>query len=213
MLDCWNDEAKRLMDQAAELLALDDIILTDGMIQQLKFHVELIQKWNRIVGLVSKGDVDKLWERHVVDSLSVAAVIKRIGLHEGHLLDIGSGGGFPAIPIKTVIPRLTVTMIERSVDKVGFLRKVLSSLSQSGISVFHGNFPCVGVDFTPQLVTARAVEKPYRLRSPILGLLNSRSTLILQANAPLPQCKNISVHDQWSHGGARRSQLWLVTMD
>ena len=87
-------------------------------------YLSLVREWNDYASLVSKGDLSSLEETHLVDALGLAPVIVRLGQDEGLLLDIGSGGGFPAIPLKIVLPDLQIVMIERCGRKVAFLRNL-----------------------------------------------------------------------------------------
>ncbi|MBM3290076.1 MAG: hypothetical protein FJY92_07990, partial [Candidatus Hydrogenedentes bacterium] len=62
-----------------EYLSQEGIVLGEGSVTLLQRHVDLVREWNRVVGVVSTSEVERLWERQVVDSLSLAAVVNRLG--------------------------------------------------------------------------------------------------------------------------------------
>ena len=101
----------------------------DRQAQQLADYVVLIEKWNRSINLVSRQDTDRLISRHVLDSLS------------GHLLkgkvvvDVGTGAGFPGVPLAIVNPERAFTLCDRMAKRVRFLRVVKSQLQLSNVKL------------------------------------------------------------------------------
>lgn len=90
----------------------------------------MVLKWNKSVSLVSHGDEGRLIEDHVKDSLLGASEAKIT--EDNAVADIGSGNGFPAIPIKILFPRIRITMVESNTRKASFLREVLRELNLKG---------------------------------------------------------------------------------
>ena len=198
-----------------ERLQEDGLVLDATMQRRLSRHLEALRAWQAVASLVSRRDLDDLWTRHVADSLSLAALVRSYAADgRGTLLDIGSGGGFPAIPIKVVVPELHVCLVERSEKKVGFLRKALGSLGLSNASVVHGEFPSAVAGVVAEVMTARAVERPMRL----LGGLSDRiatGTVFLCQNETLAEKLAGMFHveqvlDGWTKSGLRRGGLWVV---
>ncbi len=138
------------------------ISLSDDMVDKFKAYTALLLEWNQRMHLVSKGDArpDRVL-RHFVDSLSV---FKAIDIPKGaKLLDLGSGAGFPGVPIKIVRRDVHLTLVESIRKKTLFLRKLSESLGLEGIKIvnrraeeltdhpdFKGNF---------DLVTAKAAGR------------------------------------------------------
>ncbi len=94
--------------------------------ENLAEYVSELYKWNDRAALLSRKDEVRVVERHVMDSLSLLAF-----LHETEgstLLDIGSGAGFPAIPLKLAAPKLTVAMVESVRKKTLFLNYLIGKL-------------------------------------------------------------------------------------
>jgi len=199
------------MKIAKRLLGKEGIELTEKMDNQLHAYLHLIRDWNSFASLVSQKDLELLEKVHVPDSLSLAPLIRRLGEGPLHLLDIGSGGGFPAIPLKIVLPELEVEMVERGARKVGFIEKVAGSLHLGSVQVVQGNFPEVEVG-CPQVVTARAVEKPGKLLPHLLDLLPVGGIFLCQTVLPQLDARfHVErVLDDWTAGGLRRGDLHVI---
>ncbi|MGD8444228.1 MAG: 16S rRNA (guanine(527)-N(7))-methyltransferase RsmG [Desulfobacterales bacterium] len=95
--------------------------------------VELI-KWNRKINLTTLTDPIEVASNHFLDSLVPSRLIPP---HAAKLLDIGSGGGFPGIPLKVLLPELSVTLIDASRKKVNFLKHVIRTLELENIEALH----------------------------------------------------------------------------
>ena len=206
-------DAKRefLLVQARELLQADGVVLGEEQVAQLERHVALVREWNAIVGVVSTAEVEALWERHVVDCLSLAGVLTRLGISGGYLLDIGSGGGFPAVPLKIALPDMTVTVVERSEKKLGFLRKVFGASGLKGVEFQHGEFSAGMLTRKVDAITARAVEKPEKLLGSIEKAMSPGTVFLSQSGLGLGEGFTVErVDDAWTQSGLRRGSLDIV---
>lgn len=96
-------------------------------IQLNKFHelFSLYRYWNKKINLISQKDIGNLFTRHILHSLSIAKVIKF--LPGSKIADVGSGGGFPGIPLSVLFPESQFTLI----DSIGKKVKVIEEISQS----------------------------------------------------------------------------------
>ena len=97
---------------------------------RLEIYAELLKKWNPKINLVSKTTLEELWERHIEDSLQLMA---HVGSDTEHLVDMGSGGGFPGLVVSIAAteannPKKT-TLIESDQRKCAFMRTVLRETS------------------------------------------------------------------------------------
>ncbi len=177
-------------------------------------HLELLREWNAVASVVSLGDLDRLVENHVADALSLGGVIRRCCGESGWLLDVGSGGGFPVIPLKVLLPGLRVTLVERSLKKVGFLRQVVGELGLTGVEIVPGEFPGVVRGLRPDAITARAVELPKKVWKGLRGYVEGGSVFLWQGGAGLEAEFAMfhveQVEDAWAVSGLRRGRLSLV---
>ena len=92
------------------------------MQEKLEKYVELLLKWNKKINLISKSTENEIWERHIEDSLQLAEHVSR----ETLIVDLGSGGGLPAIPL--AINGNEVVMVESDKRKAIFLKEAIRSL-------------------------------------------------------------------------------------
>jgi 16S rRNA (guanine527-N7)-methyltransferase len=129
----WN-RAKECYD----LKELERLGLTPDMNQreQILTFISLLLKWNNVAGLVSKADEENLFIRHFCDSLQPLLLF---GFKKNAtLLDIGSGGGFPAIPIRVFRPDLSILLVESNKKKAAYLKEVKKELSLEKLSIYNG---------------------------------------------------------------------------
>lgn len=105
------------------------------MLHQRRFEIysELLIKWNKFVNLTSIKTPQEIWKRHFYDSISVIPYLPE----KGTLLDIGTGAGFPGIPLKIVRPELNITLIEATLKKCNFCEEVIRKLGLKDIKVIH----------------------------------------------------------------------------
>lgn len=105
---------------------------SDREAQQLRQFCELVEAWNRRTNLISQQDAALLWERHVLPSIIPLRFVEIPP--ESWLLDIGSGGGFPAIPLKILRPDLQMLLVDSVRKKTLFLQKAISDLKLGKIA-------------------------------------------------------------------------------
>ncbi len=101
--------------------------------QQLALHAALMLKWNRTSNLTAITDSIDVAVKHFLDSIITGPLISP----GSTVLDIGSGAGFPGIPLKIVIPSLQVTLIDASRKKISFLKHAIRTLNLADIEAHH----------------------------------------------------------------------------
>ena len=100
--------------------------------QQLLAFRDLLLKWNKTYNLTALRDPDQAISHHLLDSL---AILPHVG--EGPLLDVGSGGGLPGIPLAIARPQLPVRMVDTVQKKASFLQQVAIQLGLKNVAVDH----------------------------------------------------------------------------
>lgn len=113
-----------------------NIQLNEDQKWKFKRYYELLIEWNKIMNLTAITDYDEVNEKHFVDSL---AIVKSIELEKvKSMIDIGTGAGFPGIPLKIVFPQLQVVLLDSLNKRVKFLNKVKEELGLENIDILHG---------------------------------------------------------------------------
>jgi 16S rRNA (guanine527-N7)-methyltransferase len=108
--------------------------LDEGALDRFRVYERELRKWSERVRLVSRGDRDRLAERHFIPSL---AVVPHLPLGPHALVDIGTGAGLPGIPIKIARPDIEVCLIESARMKALFLKAACAELGLDGLRVAH----------------------------------------------------------------------------
>ena len=131
--------------------------LAGSMVACLEAYLEDLLHWTQDSNLVAQNDLGRLASRHVAESLAVLPLLDRLA--PATLLDIGSGAGFPAIPIQIARPELAVTVVESRRRKGLFLKRVVQGLELEHATVIIGRAENLGADGAGpfDVATARAV--------------------------------------------------------
>ncbi len=122
-----------LSGHLTEAIAALGVALEPGQEVALLDYLALLAKWNRTYNLTAIHEPERMLTHHVLDSL---AVLPHIG--PGPLLDVGSGGGLPGIPLAIARPDLQVTLLDASQKKCGFMQQAAIELKLDRIQVVHG---------------------------------------------------------------------------
>ena len=103
-------------------------------IKSTQIYLEELDKWSSRISLISKGDKGKILERHFAESLQYSKGINNIS----RLVDIGTGAGFPGIPLKIAFPNIYIVFVESQRKRVGFLEAVLRKINIPNYEVAFG---------------------------------------------------------------------------
>ncbi|MEK6755361.1 MAG: 16S rRNA (guanine(527)-N(7))-methyltransferase RsmG [Bacteroidota bacterium] len=109
--------------------------LTDEQLEKIKSYAKLLLEWNKQVNLISRKDEGNLWSSHLLHSVSV--LFKLNIPPRGSVLDLGTGGGLPGIPLKILLPGISLTLLDSTQKKIKVVQNILEVLSlKSTIAVW-----------------------------------------------------------------------------
>lgn len=119
------------------------IVLSLRQIEQFCRYYELLAEWNKVMNLTAITEEQDVVTKHFTDSLTLVKVLE---LGELSVIDVGTGAGFPGIPLKIAFPQLQVTLLDSLNKRVKFLQLVCEELGLKGISAVHGRAEDYGRD-------------------------------------------------------------------
>ncbi len=132
-------EHDRLLKEFFGSAATDlDIELHSEAVSKFLIYLSELKRWNEKINLTAVDNEKEIIVKHFLDSLMGIKAIDPAS--KSLILDVGSGGGFPGIPLKIAREGLALILIEPNKKKVAFLRHILGCLQLSGVTVFPGNF-------------------------------------------------------------------------
>lgn len=163
------------------LLKRQGMPITEEKMQQFELYLSLLQEWNEKINLTAITSEEEAYLKHFYDSVSAGWYVDfSQGVHS--LCDVGSGAGFPSIPLKILYPGLQLTIVDSLKKRIGFLETLVNELGLSNVSLYHDRAETFGqkkqfrdaFDF----VTARAVARMSVLAELCLPLTKKQGTFI-----------------------------------
>lgn len=129
--------------------------LTEKQVEQFEKLKDLYTEWNEKINVISRKDMESLYEKHVLHSLGIAKVME---FAPGtRVLDIGTGGGFPGIPLAILFPETEFTLIDSIGKKITVVQAVAEGVALQNVTAVHGRAEKLKEKF--HFVVSRAVTQ------------------------------------------------------
>lgn len=178
---------KELIEQAKKV----SVSLTEEQAEKFLLYYELLIEKNKVMNLTAITEWEDVKTKHFIDSLAPASYIKFPP--GGNLIDVGTGAGFPGIPLKIAFPEWKITLMDSLNKRVIFLREVVEELGLTGIEVIHSRAEDLGRDPNYRekydYCVSRAVAN--------LAVLSEYCTPFLKKGGIFLAYKSAKVEEEW----------------
>ena len=131
------------------------LAVDDNQVVQIQQYTKILGAWNEKINLTAIRDPLEILYRHFCESMFAAFAVP---LENGRLADVGSGGGFPGVPLKILRPNLQIVLIESNIKKATFLAEVVREIGLPDVQVLVGRYEELGEELAPlDFVCSRAL--------------------------------------------------------
>ncbi|WP_438433616.1 16S rRNA (guanine(527)-N(7))-methyltransferase RsmG [Gorillibacterium sp. sgz500922] len=198
-----NDSSKSasLAEILIRLTAEKGLALNQRQMEQFDLYYRELVEWNEKMNLTGITDRDQVYIKHFYDSLSLAFFEDLSSVET--LADIGSGAGFPGIPLKIAFPHLKLTIVDSLNKRIGFLRHLADTLGLEGVTLVHGRAEDIArlTEHRDRYdaVTARAVAR--------LAVLNELCLPFVKVGGWFAAMKGAAVAEETAEAGVSIREL------
>ena len=124
-----------LPEEFQKQLSIQGIELSSEQLKQFATYYDRLIEWNQKMNLTAITDQKEVYLKHFYDSISLAFVTAF--KEDAHLCDVGSGAGFPSIPLKIIFPQLKITIVDSLNKRITFLQTLVADLGLKDVYLFH----------------------------------------------------------------------------
>ncbi len=188
------------MNDLTDQLIIDDlraygVLATSDICAAIRAYIALLLRWNKKISLTSVTDPLEIIRFHFGESMFAAPFV--LPNRDGRLADVGTGAGFPGLPLKILIPTLDLVLIESNAKKTAFLAEVVRELGIHGIEIYRGRFEtfkAVGPGF--DFIAARALGRHEELTEWAHRAINTGGTIMLWLGEH--DASEVASHGSWA---------------
>ena len=144
---------RRFLQECSEL----GIFITNSQLEQFEVYRTVLQEWNKQINLTAVDSDQGIYYRHFLDSLSLSTAVDINSYLT--MADIGSGAGFPGIPLKIAFPNIKLTLVESISKKTAFMSHVISKTDLKNVEIVGIRAEGMSKEVKYDLITARAVSE------------------------------------------------------
>ena len=143
--------------------------LTENQILQFNKIADLYKDWNQKINVVSRKDIDEIYTRHVLHALAIAKI--NPFLPETEILDVGTGGGFPGIPLAILFPECKFTLVDSIGKKIKVVDEVVEGLGLTNVTTINDRVENIDAQF--EFIVSRAVAAMQTFTHWVKGKISS----------------------------------------